>query len=278
MLPVADMRPVNMMRKLLFGYIIFHFIQVLPLIGELYDPDKTFIATHSLHGFTRGTLVNLLSVDWIGEHYRWFIIVQILFAGIGLLGFIPRISSFLVFFTTVNLQNRIYPTITGGDVLLFLMLFYLSFVSSGKKIKNENLNHLQNAFDRIFIFLIKVQLIIVYAVSAIYKLKSPQWLDGTAVQQILLINEYSFPALQKVVCAVPLIFKLLTWLTLLYQIAFPVLIFVKPVKNYLLVSGLIFHLFIAFGMGLLNFSLVMACCYAVFYDFRREKDALAQFS
>lgn len=278
MLPVADLRPVNLMRRLLFGYIIFHFIQVFPLIGQLYDPGKTFIATHSLHEFTRGTIVNLLSMDAVGKQYMWFFIVQVLFAFIGLIGLLPRISSFMVFFTTVNLQNRIYLTVTGGDVLLFLVLFYLSFVSSGKKPKNADMYHLQNAFDRIFIFLIKMQLIIVYGISAIYKLQSPQWLDGTAVQQILLIDEYSLPVLQKAVCAAPFIFKMLTWLTLLYQIVFPVLVFVKPVKNYLLFLGLIFHLFIALGMGLLNFSLVMVCCYAIFYDFSRQNEPQKQFS
>ncbi|MGZ3864419.1 MAG: hypothetical protein ACXVPN_14270 [Bacteroidia bacterium] len=266
------------MRKLLFGYVIFHFVQIYSLIGLLYDPAQTFIATHSVNGFNRGTIVNLLSVESIGKHYMWFFIAQLFFAFTGIVGFFPRISSFIVFFTTVNLQNRISPTITGGDSLLVLMLFYLSFVSGGKKMKNENLDHLQNAFDRVFIFMIKMQLIIVYGVSTICKLQSASWLDGTAVQQILLIDEYSFPALQRLVCEAPFAFKLLTWLTLFYQAAFPVLVFVRPVKNYLLLCGLIFHFFIAFAMGLLNFSLVMVCCYAVFYDLRKAPERENRFS
>jgi hypothetical protein len=269
MMSVANLRPVNIMRRLLFAYVIFNFLQILPYLNTLYG-SLGIIATQHLNGFTLTTLVNLLSVDAIKNYYILFFMVQLLFALIGLMGFFPRICSMVVFFTTINLENRIYSTISGGDVLLYLMLFYLSFISGGKKFKNENLNQIQNAFDRIFIFMCKAQLVIVYAVSAIYKLQSPQWLDGSALQQILLIHEYSLPALQKAVCSAPFLFKILTWLALSYLVLFPVLIFIKRVKNYLLLGGVIFHLFIAFGMGLFNFGLIMICCYAIFYDFGKK--------
>jgi hypothetical protein len=269
MLPVADIRPVNIMRRLLFAYVIFNFVQMLPYLDTLYGRFG-LVATQHLTGFTLTTLVNLLSVDAIKNYYLMFFAVQLLFALICLLGFLPRICSLVVFFTTINLQNRIYSTVSGGDILLCLMLFYLSFISNGKKLKNSNFNQIQNAFDRAFIFMCKAQLIIVYAVSAIFKLQSPQWLDGSAMQQILSIDEYSIPALQNMVCSAPLLFKILTWAALLYQTVFPVLIFVKRVKNYLLFSGVIFHLFIAFAMGLFNFGIIMICCYTVFYDFKKK--------
>lgn len=270
MLPLANMQAVNIMRRLLFGYVIFNFFQTLTFIDTLYGTTG-LIATRHLSGVTLTTLVNLLSVDAVKNQYMLFFAVQVFFAIVGLLGFLPRISSFIVFFITLNLHNRIYAAVSGGDVLLCLMLFYLSFISGGKKYRNEHFNQVQNAFDCVFIFMCKAQLIIVYSVSAIYKLQSPEWLNGSALQQILLIDEYSFPALQKLVCSVPFVFKLLTWLALLYQVLFPFLIFVKRVKNYVLISGIIFHLFIAFAMGLLNFSLVMICCYAIFYDFKKSK-------
>ena len=269
MLPVANLRSVNIMRRLLFAYVIFNFLQILPYLNTLYG-SSGMIATQHLNGFTLTTLVNLLSVDAIKNYYILFFMVQLFFSLIGLFGFLPRICTAIVFFTTINLENRIYSTISGGDVLLYLMLFYLSFISDGKKLKNENLDQIQNAFDRIFIFMCKAQLVIVYAVSAIYKLQSPQWIDGSALQQILLIDEYSLPALQKAVCSAPILFKLLTWLSLLYLMLFPILIFIKKVKNYLLLGGIIFHLFIAFGMGLFNFGLIMICCYAIFYDFEQK--------
>lgn len=268
-LPASRIRQANVLRKLLFIYCIFNFFQLLPLIETFYG-EASLIATQNLTGFTLTTLVNLLSVESLKNYYFLFFIVQLLFSFLGLFGFYSRLSTFLVFFTTINLQNRIYSTVSGGDILLCLMLFYLSFISNGKELKNKDLNSIQNAFDKIFICLCKIQFVIIYAVSAIYKLQSAEWLHGTALQQVLLVDEYSLPILQKAVCAAPFLFKILTWAALLYQILLPFLIFVKPIKRYVIVTGLIFHLFIAIGLGLFNFSLVMICCYVLFLDFRER--------
>jgi len=267
--PVANIKSANVLRKLLFGYVIFSFLQLLPVLENLYG-DQSLIATQNLNGFTLTTLVNLLSVDAIKNYYPLFFIVQLLFAFIGLLGFFPRICTLFVFFATVNLQNRIYSTISGGDVLLCLLLFYLIFISDGKELKNKSLNEIQNAANRIFIALCKIQLIIIYSVSAIYKLQSPEWLNGSAIQQILLIDEYTLPILKHAVCSVPFLFKTITWAVLFYQVLFPFLVFVKRVKNYLLLTGIIFHLSIAFAMGLFNFSLILIFSYVIFYNFKRH--------
>lgn len=283
--PVAAVKAANVLRKLLFGYVIFNFLQLIPVLQNLYG-NSSLIVTQHLTGFTLTTLVNLLSVDVIKNYYLVFFIIQLLFALVGLFGFFPRVCTIIVFFTTINLQNRIYSTNSGGDNLLALMLFYLIFISGGKvknnltvwqfgNLKmNENVKKqitgLRNMFDNIFIGLCKLQLIIIYLVSAIYKLQSPEWVSGSALQQVLLIDEFSLPALQQIVCSFPFVFKLLTWFTLLYQILFPFLIFVKRLKNYLLFTGIVFHLSIAFAMGLFNFSLVMIFCYVIFYDFDRN--------
>ncbi len=268
-LPASGVRQANVLRKLLFIYCIFNFFQLFPHIEILYG-NESLIATQNLSGFTLTTLVNLLSVEAVTNYYMLFFVAQLLFSFIGLLGFYPRLSTFLVFFATINLQNCIYSTVSGGDVLLCLMLFFLIFISNEKELKNKFLNDIQNASDTIFILLCKMQVVLIYAVSAIYKLQSPEWLDGSALQQILLIDEYSFPALQGLVCSIPFVFKILTWSALLYQILFPFLIFMKRIKRHVILTGLLFHLFIALGMGLFNFSFVMICCYVLFLDFNKK--------
>lgn len=225
--PSLKIKRANFLRKLLFGYIILSFFQTLPLIETLYNPKQSLIATQSLHQFTLTTCVNLLSVDLFKNYYLLFIALQLIAAFVGLFNLLPRIMTFLVFFTTINLQNRIYSTLTGGDYLLCLLLFYLSFISDGRKLKNKYFQEITNVSDHTFILLSHLQVLIVYAVSAIYKWQSTQWVQGIALQKILLINEYSIPSLQNIVCAFPFIFKLFTWMALLYQTLFPVLIFSK---------------------------------------------------
>ncbi|MEO8760269.1 MAG: HTTM domain-containing protein [Bacteroidia bacterium] len=270
--PSQKVTRTTLLRKLLFGYIILSFFQLIPLIDTLYNPQQSLIATQSLHQFTVTTCVNLLSVDAFKNYYLVFIAVQVIAAFVGLMGFFPRIMTFIVFFVTLNLQNRIYSTLTGGDYLLCLMLFYLSFISDGRKSKNKYVQEITNVSDHTFILLCQLQLVIVYAVSAIYKWQSVEWTQGIALQKILLINEYSIPYLQNMVCEFPVVFKLFTWMALLYQTLFPVLIFSKRLKKYVIITGIIFHLFIAIAMGLFNFSLVMICCYALFYDVKLKQE------
>ena len=271
--PLLKIKRANLLRKLLFGYIILSFFQILPLIETLYNPNKSLIATENLHQFTLTTCVYLLSTDLFKNYYLFFIVLQVVAAFVGLFSFLPRLMTFLVFFTTLNLQNRIYSTLTGGDYLLCLLLFYLSFISDGRKSKNKYVQEITNVSDHTFILLCQLQVLIVYAVSAIYKWQSTEWVQGIALQKILLIDEYSIPVLQNIVCAFPLMFKLFTWMALLYQTLFPVLIFSKKLKNYIIITGIIFHVFIAFAMGLFNFSLVMICCYALFYDFKSKQES-----
>jgi hypothetical protein len=261
-LPAKGVERANLLRKLLFAYVLFNAAQMAGSFSLLYG-NHSAILTRDLHGLTLTTFVNLLSVSAVKSYWDLFLIVQVIFAVLGLFGFFPRLCTMAVFFTTINLQNRIYATLTGGDVLLQLQLFYLMFVSDGKSPLP-----LANAFDHVFFRLCQVQVLLVYLVSALYKLQSPEWLEGSALQRILLVNEYSLPGLQKLVIAFPLVFRLLTWLALCYQLLFPALVFSRRLKNYVLLGGVLFHIFIAFGMGLFNFSLVMICCYVLFYDGR----------
>jgi len=268
--PSQKIKHANLLRKLLFGYIILSFFQTLPLLETLYNSNQSLIATQNLHQFTATTCVNLLSVDSFKNYYLFFIVLQVVAAFIGLFNFLPRIMTFVVFFTTINLQNRIYSTLTGGDYLLCLLLFYLSFISDGRTSKNKYVQEITNVSDHTFILLCQLQVLILYAISAIYKWQSTEWVQGIALQKILLIDEYSIPVLQNMVCAFPFVFKLFTWMALLYQTLFPVFIFSKKLKNYTILVGILFHLFIAFAMGLFNFSLVMICCYTLFYDFKTK--------
>lgn len=268
--PALKITEANRLRKALFAYLLFNSVQLIFAKDILFGKEMSLILPGHVNEFSVTMLVNLLSTETFRDYCGIFIFVQQLFSFAGLFGFIPRISSFVVFFTAVNLQNRIYATTSGGDILAYILLFYLSFVSGNKELKNPDLNQIQNAFNRAFIFLCYFQVILVYAVSAVYKLLSPEWISGSALCSILSVSEYSLPFLQNNIDSLSGILKVCTWLTLLYQLLFPLLIFNRRIKNYLLAGGVVLHLGIALAMGLLNFSLVMVCCYALFYDFKAK--------
>ena len=273
--PAPKLEEANMLRRALFAYFLFYTAQLILAKDIFFNGQTSFIESGNVSEFSVTMLVNLLSTGFFKNYYGVFLFMQVFFAFIGLFGFFPRICSFVVFFTAVNLQNRIYSTTTGGDILAYLLLFYLSFVSGRKELQNSNLNQIQNAFNRIFIFLIYFQVILVYAVSGIYKLMSPEWINGNALYYIFSVNEYSLPLIQNNINSLVVILKICTWLALLYQLLFPFLVFSSRFKNKFLVVGVLFHIAIGLVMGLFNFGLVMICCYVLFYDFKREGQKLS---
>jgi hypothetical protein len=183
---------------------------------------------------------------------------------IGMLGYFTRISTIIVWFTPINLQTRIYSTNTGGDLLLNILLFYLIFISDGKNYRNIELDKIKNVFDNFFLLLCKIQLVIVYFVSGIYKVLSPEWLDGTALIRILFVNEYSLPIISKSINNFGMVLYCSTWFVLGYQILFPLVLIKNNKINYLLIIGVTLHLAIALVMGLFNFSLIMIISYVLF--------------
>ena len=262
--PAQDLVNINLLRKILFIYIVISFIQLLPFITELYSSNFSIIFQRELSVITLSSIVNLLAFDSLKNAYWWFFGTQIIFSVIGFFGYFIRLSTFIVWFTTINLQNRIYSTNTGGDLLLNILLFYLIFISDRKKLSNQNTNEIINLIDNVFIFLCKFQVLIVYAVSAFYKLNNTEWLNGSALENILSVKEYSTPFFIENGHKYSNLLKIFTWFSVAYQIVFVLFIFARKYSVFFLLVGVMIHLFIAFFIGLFNFSFVMICCYLLF--------------
>lgn len=269
---------ITLLRKLLFIYVIINFIQLIPFVSELYSVEYSIIFQRELSAVTINSLVNLLAFKELKNLYWLFFALQVLFSVAGILGYFTRISTMVVWFTTINLQNRIYSGNTGGDLLLNILLFYLIFISDGRKLKNDELEKIKNSIDFCFINLCKFQLIIVYFISALYKVTCNEWIDGTALARILFVNEYSLPIISDVASAYSTLFKIITWLILAYQILFPLVLIKSNKVSYLLMIGILFHVGIALFMGLFNFSLIMIISYVIFIPTYHLKEfSLAKF-
>jgi len=267
-----------LLRKLLFIYVIINFIQLIPFIPELYSVEYSIIFQRELSAVTINSLVNLLAFEQLKNVYWWFFSLQVLFSVLGVFGYFTRISTMVVWFTTINLQNRIYSSNTGGDLLLNILLFFLIFISDGRKLKNVELEKIKNSIDYFFINLCKFQLIIVYFISALYKVTCNEWLDGTAIARILFVNEYSLPIISNAACNCSMLFKIITWFILAYQILFPFVLIKSNKVSYLLFIGVFVHAGIALFIGLFNFSLIMIISYVIFIPTKQLKEfSLAKF-
>jgi hypothetical protein len=157
----------------------------------------------------------------------------------------------------------LYPTLTAGDYLLNQLLFFNIFFSITNS-KNAVVQDAKTIFHNIALTGIKLQICLAYFLAAWFKLTDSDWLSGMAVYQTFQLPEYSNALLQSIPQSVCMI---LTYVTLAYQLLFPVLIWIRPFKIYILTFGILQHLVIAFGMGLFSFGIIMIICYILFLKY-----------
>ncbi|UKN03003.1 hypothetical protein K6119_05675 [Paracrocinitomix mangrovi] len=265
------MEKIEFFRKVLYVVLLFNAITLLPIAYEVYGyygMVGTLGWNTNISFFDHGSsgLVQLLSHPANGSRpwIMWvFVIGQMLFLFTGILKILPRISSVMVFFFTVNLFIKGYIAFTGGEALVNVMLFYMMFIHP--KREDNWIGDLQNILNNTFYWMLLIQVCVLYIFSAWYKILDPEWASGKALMYVSRIDAYGSWMTQSF-ANVEILAVIGTYASLFYQASFAVLVWIKKIKIPFLIFGVIFHLIIAIGMGIFNFGIVMIVMYILFLD------------
>lgn len=115
------------------------------------------------------------------------------------------------------------------------------------------------------LLVIMVETCLIYATAGWYKVQGSRWQDGTAVHYPLHLDYFQpWPALSDLLASHGTLVMLVTYGTVVVQVAFPFTLFNRRVKNVLLTLMIIEHAVIAVVLGLPFFSLAMIAADAVF--------------
>ncbi|NGO15585.1 HTTM domain-containing protein [Streptomyces sp. HC44] len=115
------------------------------------------------------------------------------------------------------------------------------------------------------LFVIMAEACLIYATAGWYKIQGSRWQDGTAVYYPLHLDYFSpWPALSELLSANGTLVMLVTYGTVVVQVAFPFTLFNRRVKNVLLAAMITEHAVIAVVLGLPFFSLAMIAADMVF--------------
>ncbi|MFD8231277.1 HTTM domain-containing protein [Streptomyces sp. NPDC059696] len=115
------------------------------------------------------------------------------------------------------------------------------------------------------LLVIMAEACLIYATAGWYKIQGSRWQDGTAVYYPLHLEYFSpWPALADLLSASGTMVMLVTYGTVVVQVAFPFTLFNRRVKNVLLAVMMTEHAVIAVVLGLPFFSLAMIAADAVF--------------
>ena len=260
---------IRLFRKLVYSWFLINTLILLPAGEEFWgsnalipDFDKHLTQVKGLE-----LMLNILNNPSFTKYYPFFIFLQLSLLVLGILCIYPRFVSILIYIVTLNLDNRAYVILDGGNNLLQIMLLYLIIVDPSTKhnpYKLDIINYVNNALSNLCFLMIRLQIVIVYLVSGLAKVDGTLWQNGTALYYTLNIDEYSHPLAKEIISKFPIISVIGTYCTLIYQLAFPWLVWNTKIRSYLLSFGTLIHIQISFVMGLFMFGFAIATSYFAF--------------
>ncbi|MER5552105.1 HTTM domain-containing protein [Streptomyces sp. NPDC002793] len=127
------------------------------------------------------------------------------------------------------------------------------------------LDVLANFAHNASLLVIMAEVCLIYATAGWYKVQGSRWQDGTAIYYPLKLDYFTpWPGLSGLLASSALAIMLLTYATVIVQVAFPFTLFNRRVKNVLLVLMIGEHAGISVLLGLPFFSMAMVAADAVF--------------
>jgi predicted DCC family thiol-disulfide oxidoreductase YuxK len=189
------------------------------------------------------------------------------------LGLLTRASSIVLFVTLLTLHHRNPLILNSGDTFFRLAGFFLMFSQAGAALSIDRLIRIARGKESgppvarapWAMRMIQLQLSFLYLYAFVWKAMGGMWLSGTAVYYTSRIAEFwRFP--------LPYVFehlwtiKLWTWATLLVELALGTLVWVKELRYWVLLAGLLLHLGIEYTMNIQLFAFIITGAYVTFVE------------
>lgn len=193
-------------------------------------------------------------------HFVAFLVASILLT----VGFYARPAAVVIFVVNLSLQHRNNFIINSGDRLFLMLAAYAACMPLSQRWSLEALWAKRPTLSTRSgwgLRLVQLQIAYIYLSAAFSKLGQPRWLNGRAMRDVLSSPLYAeWPAY---VDFWPLVYAL-TWGTLVLELAFPLGIWFKRYRPWLIATGVAFHVGIDITMCIPMFSWIMMLCYLAY--------------
>lgn len=255
-------KEVTWFRNGLYLFLLYRSLSYTLNFEALFSASR-FVTDNAESMGVRNSLSFALSHYYSPALGALFIALIAFFSILGLLKKSDYFTDGLLWLIVINTNNFLWYCLTGGDYLLNNLLFFNIFLSFANSSGNS-LSDLKVIVHNTALIALKFQICLGYALSAWFKIADDSWFQGYAVFQTFHVPEFS----NKYLIGLPFwICAIANYSVLIYQALFPLLIWIRPLKIYLFAFGILQHLFIGLGMGILSFSFVMIICYALFLKY-----------
>ena len=215
------------------------------------------------------------ALRWLPDASGPYILMVIwIVAAMGLLiGYRPLYTGMICWFCAVSFWN-INPWIcNGGDQVRNMVLLIVAFGRTGEV---WSISATRNRNVRLYVAgwpykLLILYLICMYFFSGLYKLQSGQWRTGWIMYYVNHNRTWSLAP--EMTQAFPIVLhRLSAWVTLAWELTFPIFLFVPRVRAVILWLGVLFHLgsFLTLEIG--SFGTYTLASYAAFVTWERFRE------
>lgn len=255
---------------------IFRILISLHIIKKyifLFFQREIIFSNQSFLHHSNDSFLNFLGISshYLRENNTFILLSTIIVSILFLFGIGRRITCVLLYILVEILQRLNGYILNGGDNLLKFLLLYLClincyeyFVFTTRKYTNNN--NFDNLISNIGIVCIKIHLCLIYFISAIFKLNATVWFKGIATYYVLNLDRFKGSSLNEVISKNYIFVTISTYTTLLWELSFPYLIWVKQLKIPILLLGIIIHLGIYYFMMIHDFEILFLFTYILFFN------------
>jgi predicted DCC family thiol-disulfide oxidoreductase YuxK len=161
---------------------------------------------------------------------------------------------------TLMLNARAPEILDGGNNLNQLVIVYMLFAIPFFFLSSKTTYWM----IRLALLLAQLQVCFMYVTAGWAKLMGSEWQSGLALFYIFQNRDFSFPLMRDLMLKHYWLSVVGSYFAIVFQALFPVLIWFKNARPYLILAGLMLHVGIGIGMGLPNFSAMMCLSYLFF--------------
>lgn len=176
----------------------------------------------------------------------------------------PRLAVIVAWVLHLSFVHRNLSIAYGVDMISCFFLFYLCFADY-RDDRHYRPGDLRAVLGSMAYRLCQIQVCIIYGYSGLKKLKGYQWWNGEAIWNSVADPQFARWDLSWI-AHFPLVIAAATYLTLAWEIYFPALVWIRPIRKPLLLLGIFLHLGIAVSMSLPFFAMLMVLSYVFFLD------------
>jgi hypothetical protein len=231
------------------------------LFDELFGRNSlVYLQTNFTGGFRDGAFF-LINHNSPSLNLCMLVLAVLVASGLLLVQRTTYIIECVLWLVMLNLHNRVYTTLTGGDQLLNQIMFFNCFIHTSLRAKDSFANGTAILISNLAIAALLIQVCVVYLVAGLAKITDPQWISGFAPQLISGVAHFSANGSYQLPSVISFI---LAFIVMIYQLGFPFLIWFRKFSLPLIWTGILIHLYIAFITGLPGFSAVMMLPYVYF--------------